>query len=88
MLVEGMADESLDHRLPANVHSLGRPVQFFQHRGGEIDVYPLNGWHHFPPIGKEAGNILALASVPTVYDATRIPKKNFEIPPNLGIFSL
>jgi len=59
-LVQSLADQGLDDRLPADVEFLGEAFQFFEHGGGEINIHTLDWLHHAAGIGEEARNILAV----------------------------
>ena len=59
-LVQSLADEGLDDRLPADVEFLGEAFQFFEHGSGEINIHALNWFHHAAGIGEEARHILAV----------------------------
>ena len=59
-LVQSLADEGLDDRLPADVEFLGEAFQFFEHGSGEINIHALDRFHHAAGIGEEARNILAV----------------------------
>ena len=58
-LVQSLADQGFDDRLPADVEFLGEAFQFFEHGGGEINIYTLDRFHHAAGIGEEARDILA-----------------------------
>ena len=59
-LVQSLADQGFDDRLPADVQFLGEAFQFFEHGGGEINIHTLDWFHHAAGIGEEARNILAV----------------------------
>src|ERR1039457_4464066 len=46
VLVQRLADESLDHRLAAYVQLRRRVVELLEHGGREVDVHPLNWTYH------------------------------------------
>ena len=60
VLIERLANQPLDHRLPADVQILGPLVQFFEHGSCEIHVDSLNWGHHPASIRKELRNIATL----------------------------
>src|ERR1039457_6462592 len=60
VLIERLANQRLDHRLPADVQLLRSLVQFFEHGRGEIHVDSLNWGHHPASIRKELRNIATL----------------------------
>src|SRR5580704_6287109 len=64
LLIERLANESLNHRLTADVQFLSGPVQFFQHTGREIHVDPLDWTHHLTLVGEEPGDVPARVSQP------------------------
>ncbi len=53
MVIEGLPNQRLDDRLPADVQLFRRVVEFFQHRRSKIDVHPLYRSHHAALVGKE-----------------------------------
>lgn len=59
-LVQPLADQGLDDRLPADVEFLSEAFEFFEHAGSEINVYTLDGFHHAAGIGEEARNVFAI----------------------------
>ena len=59
-LVESLAHQGLDDRLPADVEILGGALELFEHGGGKVHVHALDGFPHFAGIGEEARNILAV----------------------------
>src|SRR4029077_11679710 len=60
LLIECLPYQRLDHRLPADLQLLGCPVQFLEHSRRQINVHPLDWFHHPPRIGEEPGHIFAL----------------------------
>lgn len=58
-LVQPLANQGLDDRLPAHVEILGGALELFEHGGRKIHVDALDGLSHFAGIGEKARNILA-----------------------------
>jgi hypothetical protein len=42
LLIERLAYQRLDHRLPADVQLFGGPVQFFEHARRQVNIYPVS----------------------------------------------
>jgi hypothetical protein len=57
MLVKSLPHEELDDGLPADIELTCSQVQFLEHVLGEVDIYPLNGWHDSASVSEEAGNV-------------------------------
>jgi hypothetical protein len=58
VLIERLANKSLNYGLATHVQLGSGLVEFLQHGGREINVDPLNRLHHLATVGEEAGNIL------------------------------
>src|SRR5208282_4963249 len=58
-LVEGLAEQSFDDGLTADVEFFGEAVEFVQHGGGEVDIDALDGLHAAAGVGEEPGDVLA-----------------------------
>src|SRR5271169_83147 len=64
LLIERLANESLNHCLTADIQFLSGPVQLFQHAGREIHVHPLDWTHHLTLVGEEPGHVPAAVGEP------------------------
>ena len=64
-LVQPLANQGLDDRLPAHVEIFGGALELFQHGGRKIHVDALDGLSHFTKIGEKARNILAVVRHPS-----------------------
>src|SRR5579863_1335941 len=64
MLVEGLPQQALDDRLPADVQLSRRFLQLLEHAGGEIDVDALNRVHHPAAVGEKPRDVFALVGEP------------------------
>ncbi len=54
MVVQRLANQGLDHGLPAHVQFFCSSFQLFEHRRSEIDIHTLNRPHHPARVGEKA----------------------------------
>jgi len=64
-LIQPLANQGLDDRLPAHVEIFGGALELIQHGGRKIHVDALDGLSHFTKIGEKARNILAVVRHPS-----------------------
>jgi hypothetical protein len=59
-VVEGLAEHGFDYGLAADVEFFSGGFEFFEHGRSEVDVYALDGLHHFAGVGEEEGDVFAV----------------------------
>src|SRR5260370_25024071 len=64
-LVQSLANQCLDDRLPADIQISGGAFEFFRHGGRKIHVRALDGFSHRDGVGEKARNILAIVGYPS-----------------------
>src|SRR5260370_9004939 len=64
-LVQSLANQCLDDRLPADIEIPGGALEFFQHGGAKIHVHTLDGFSHLAGVGEKARNVLAVIRHPS-----------------------
>jgi hypothetical protein len=65
MLIEGLPDQRLDHRLPAHIKLVRSPIEFLEHARSHVNINALNRLHHAAFPTEETGNVFSLIGQPS-----------------------